>query len=299
VRWSGRGGGRVPERGGTAKKAGGRRKLSDAEKRRRAAARKAQREEAAEQARREALRPLELAAEDERRTLKGAARTSVSGRLYDKIFREWTEGMSIMDLSERHGLSRRRIQEVVDDYKTAGLAAIGVGDTLFSVKQAQQLVLQRSAAVSQYTRLAAEVTEPAMASVKLGYLKQRDAALTAYVELLQELHWLPRHLGTINVQMDALQMAEVMLEVMDQQGVDLDTQRVIVEAIELRVIRRGDRLALAGVGPDLEGVAADMDNGGEVHDDVGPGDSGDSAPGGAGDPGAAAPGAGAGDRAAA
>src|SRR3954469_14969288 len=87
--------------GKPAKKAGGRRKLTDAEKRRRAEARRVARQEAAERERREALSPLELVEEDAQ-AAKGAARTVVSGQLYQTIFREWAEGMSHVDLAERH-----------------------------------------------------------------------------------------------------------------------------------------------------------------------------------------------------
>jgi hypothetical protein len=254
------------QRGKAAAATGGRRKLSAAEKRRRAAERRRLRAEMAETERRAALSASELIAEDEAGQAKGAARTLVNAELYRTVYREWAEGMSYEDLSERHGLSRRRISEVVEDLKGARLVSLGVGDPLFSVKMAQQLVLQRSAAVSQYTRLAAEVTEASMAHVKLGSLKQRDAALSAFVELIQELGWLPRHLGSINVQMDALQMAEVLLEVFDAHSVPMDVQQAVVEAIELRVIKRGDRLALAGVGPEMLGDEVIETNASEVHD---------------------------------
>lgn len=261
----------------------GRRTLTETEKRRRAADRRARRAEQAEMARREELGAAELIAEDDAAKQKGAARTVVNAELYRTIYREWAEGMSYEDLSDRHGLSRRRIAEVVEDLKGSGLRTLGVGDPLFSVKMAEQLVLQRSAAVSQYTRLAAEVTEASMASVKLGYLKQRDVALSAFVDLISDLGWLPRHLGSISGMMDALQMAEVLLDVMEERGVDQVTQEAVVTAIELRVVKRQGRLAVAGVGPDLMGTATDVvseQDEGEVHDEAGPGGEPDALGGG-------------------
>lgn len=261
----------------------GRRTLTETEKRRRAADRRARRAEQAELARREELSAAELIAEDDAKQ-KGAARTIVNAELYRAIYREWAEGMSYEDLSDRHGLGRRRIAEVVEDLKGSGLRTLGVGDPLFSVKMAEQLVLQRSAAVSQYTRLAAEVTEASMASVKLGYLKQRDVALSAFVDLIQELGWLPRHLGSISGMMDALQMAEVLLDVMEERGVDQVTQEAVVTAIELRVVKRQGRLAVAGVGPDLMGTATDvvseLGDEVEVHDEAGAGGEPDALGGG-------------------
>lgn len=215
-----------------------------------------------------AVAPAELVkqGDEAREQLTGAARTVVNAQLYAKVFRQWTEGWAIADLADRHGLSERRVGQIVEDLRGSELARLGVGDTLFSVKFAQRLVLQRSAAVSQYARLADEAPENQPA-VKLGYLRMRDEALTKFTDLVQELGWLPKHLGTINTQMDALQMAEVLLEVMDQQGITLEVQQVIVESIELRVVRRGSSLALAGVGPDLMAAGQDVKpNEDEVHD---------------------------------
>jgi hypothetical protein len=262
--------------------------LTDAQRRKRRrereAARRKAKAEAAENARRAAVPPGELVAQDDAdRELTGAARTLMTAALYRDVFRRWTEGWSATDLADKYDLSERRVEQIISQLRGTELTRLGVGDTLFSVKFAQRLVLQRSAAVGQYARLAEEAPEN-QPQLKLGYLRLRDEALTKFTDLVQELGWLPKHLGTINTQMDALQMAEVLLEQMDAQGISVEVQRVIVEAIELRVVRRGAGLALAGVGPDLEGFAVDTDGEGEVHDGMGPGDSGDGTPGGGGDP---------------
>jgi hypothetical protein len=120
--------------------------------------------------------------------------------------------------------------------------------------------------VSQYARLAEEVPDdPNMLHLRLGFLKQRDAALTAFTELVQELGWLPRNLGTLNVQMDAMQMAEVLVEKLVEHGVGDAIVDDIVQAIELRVARtEAGRLALAPVGPhviDVEEVGDGDDEG--------------------------------------
>jgi hypothetical protein len=233
-------------------------------RRERAAAQRKAKAEEAENARRAALSPAELIAEDEAaEELRGAAKTIVTAELYKAVMRDWTRGMSEGKLSEKHGLSPRRVRQIVDELRGTELTRLGVGDPLFSVKFAQRLVLQRSAAVSQYAELAEDAPE-SQPQVKLGYLRLRDQALDAFTALVQELGWLPRHLGTLNTMMDAMQMAEAMLEVMDREGVAIDVQRAIVEAIELRVVRRGPGLALAGVGPVMDGTAIDVD---EVHDD--------------------------------
>jgi hypothetical protein len=105
--------------------------------------------------------------------------------------------------------------------------------------------------------------------------------LTAFTGLVQELGWLPKHLGTLNTMMDALQMAEVLLDVMEERGVDPAVQEAVVTAIELRVVRREGRLRVAGVGPDLMVAAEDVESvdasEGEVHDDGPAGGGGEGA----------------------
>jgi hypothetical protein len=234
---------------------GARRKtLTEAErKRRRAASRKA-REAAADAERRAGLRASELVAEDEaaeEEKARGAARTIVNGAVYKRMMREWTLGVSYEDLADRYGLSVNRVQTIISDLRESHLTRLGLDDPMFSVKFAQRLVVQRSAAVSQYARLAEEVPDdPNYLHVRLGFLKQRDAALSAFTELVQELGWLPRNLGTLNVQMDAMQMAEVLVEKLVEHGVGDAIVDDIVQAIELRVARtEAGRLALAPVGP--------------------------------------------------
>jgi hypothetical protein len=224
------------------------------------------RAEAAEAERRAGLSAAELVAEDDaqREKAKGAARTIVNGEVYKRIMRQWTLGMSYEDLADLHGLTTHRIEQIVSDLRDSHLTRLGLDDPMFSVKFAQRLVVQRSAAVSQYARLAEEVPDdPNMLHLRLGFLKQRDAALSAFTELVQELGWLPRNLGTLNVQMDAMQMAEVLVEKLVEHGVGDAIVDDIVQAIELRVARTdAGRLALAPVGPhviDVEEVRDDAD----------------------------------------
>ena len=91
-----------------------------------------------------------VAEEDQAReaALTGPAKTVVTAAMYRQVFQRWTQGWSIADLAEEHNLSQRRVSEIVEGLRGTELTRLGVGDTLFSVKFAQRLVLQRSAAAS-------------------------------------------------------------------------------------------------------------------------------------------------------
>jgi hypothetical protein len=218
-------------------------KLTAAEKRKRAAAR---RKAAAEAKRIAELSPLELVQEEEAtRRKSGPEQTIERAQTYKAIMRDYARGLNYAALSAKHGLSESRIGEVVEALRGSELSRLGLDDPLFGVKFAQDLVQRRAAAISEYTELADNCTTAGQEHIRLGFLKQRDAAVQSFTELVQELGWLPRHLGTLNVQMDAIAMAEAMLDTMDALGVEEDVQRAIVEAIELRVVRRSGRLQLA------------------------------------------------------
>jgi hypothetical protein len=227
------------------------------QKRERAAER---RKAKAEEARIEALSPAELVEEADRK-LTGPAQTIERAEVYKGIMRDWARGYSYAALSEIHGLSERRCMEVVESLRGTRLTRLGLNDPLFGVKFAQDLVIQKSAAVAEYALLADDCAKPGQEHIRLGYLKQRDAALESFTTLVQELGWLPKHLGTLNVQMDAVQMAEAMLDTMDELGVEEDVQRAIVEAIELRVVKRSGRLELAPSAV-LEGSYEEVHDGG-------------------------------------
>ena len=235
-----------------------------AEKRKRAAER---RKAATEAKRVAALSPAELVAEEEtQREKSGPEQTIERAQTYKAIMRDYARGYSYPALSERHSVSERRAREVVEALRGSELSRLGLDDPLFGVKFAQDLVMRRAASISEYTELADACTTKGQEHIRLGFLKQRDAAVSAFTELVQELGWLPRHLGTLNVQMDALQMAEALLDVMDAHDVPEHVQRAAVEAIELRVVKRGDRLALASGGV-LEGTYEEVDDDGDGGED--------------------------------
>jgi hypothetical protein len=259
--------GAAKQRGGSASKAGAATKrktksnaMPAAEKRKRAAARRKVKAEAARIA---AMSPAELVAEEEAQQAKsGPEQTIERAQTYRAIMRDYARGLSYPALSAKHNLSARRCQEVVEALRGSELSRLGLDDPLFGVKFAQDLVVRRAAAISEYTELADGCTTKGLEHIRLGFLKQRDAAVQAFTELVQELGWLPRHLGTLNVQMDAIQMAEAMLDTMDALGVEEDVQRAIVEAIELRVVRRSGRLQLAP-STVLEGHEVEVHDGGD------------------------------------
>lgn len=182
--------------------------------------------------------------------LTGPAKTVENGALYLAIYKDWARGLTFDALSAKHTLSPRRCQEVVESLKGRRIQRLGLANPLYGSQLARELILRYTASVSEYAELATGVTEPSMAHVKLGYLKRRDEAMDKFKDLMQELGYLPRNLGTLHVQEDFIGLMETLLDGMDELGVPVDVQRQLVERVELRVVQQRDgRLGLAAGDP--------------------------------------------------
>lgn len=233
------------------------RKLTAAEKRKRAAER---RKAKAEQARLARMTPSELVAEEEadRERRNPIENTLERARTYRELMRDWARGYDYASLGRKYELGDRRVREIVESLRGSHLSRLGLDDPMFGVKFGQDLVARKAAAVAEYTELADACTGPNQEHIRLGYLKQRDAAVDRFTELVQEMGWLPKHLGTLNVQMDALAMAEVLVDKLVEHGIADAIVEDIVAAIELRIVRRQGQLALAPAGPGVEIVDAEV-----------------------------------------
>lgn len=182
--------------------------------------------------------------------LSGAAKTVETAELYMDLFSSWLRGMTPDALSAKHGLSIRRINEVIASLRQHRLTTTALNNPLYGSQLARDLVLRHQARVSEYAELADKVTDEKLMHVKLGFLKRRDESLDEFRDLMQELGYLPKHLGTLRVQEDFMGMVDELLEGMQELGVDEQVQRALVERVELRVQRQRDgRLRLAEGSP--------------------------------------------------
>lgn len=223
------------------------RKMTAKQRRESAAAARKRRSEAAAAKREQAALQADPAAAIVAWEAKGAAKTVENAEMYKSLMRDWARGYDLAGLAEKYLITTARVSQIVESLKGTHLTRLGVGDPMFGVKFAQDLIARHAAAVSEYTKLADDAPESQI-GVKLGALKRRDEALDRFTNLVQELGWLPRHLGTLNVQMDALAMAEVLVEKLTEHGIADAIVDDIVGAIELRVSRQGGQLALAPAG---------------------------------------------------
>lgn len=193
-----------------------------------------------------------------------AAATIRKAQSYRRVYEDWLDGMDWIGLAHKHRFSERRCQQIVEELRATSIELLPLADPMGPMKFAQDLILRHSRAISQYAVLAKTAERQQNYSVMLGALKQRDAQLERFTALMQELNWLPKHLGTLSFQMDAVQMAEVMLDVMDAKGVPHEVQAAIVEAIELRVTNKDGRMQLAAGGVaefDAPGTAEEVPDG--------------------------------------
>jgi hypothetical protein len=185
----------------------------------------------------------------------GAGRTVKQAATYAKVWADWAQGMDWATIAARNKLGERRCEQIVDEMRASRIAGLRIKDPLGALRIAEDLLLQRQAAVSQYAVEAAN-TPDAERAVRLGFLKRRDEALGSLIQLLQELDVLPKHLGTLRVQEDFLTLVDALLDKMDELGLALDVQRALVEAVELRVASGADgRLRIAAGSADAEATA--------------------------------------------
>jgi hypothetical protein len=194
---------------------------------------------------------------------KGAARTVENAKLYQEVMRDWTRGYTFDGLAAKHKLSAERCRQIVDDLKGSRLMRLGVTDPLFGARVVNDLLLRHSAAVGEYAQLA-DATPRNQPGVKLAALKQRDQALREFTDLMQELGYLPRHLGQLTALSDLIGMAEAAIDVLEQHKVPEAVIRALIEAMELRVRRqRGGGLALDMSGPHetVNGTAEEVRDG--------------------------------------
>lgn len=238
-------------------RAGGRRKRDpEAERRRRdaiEARRLAAEAKALARTAEEEAEALERARTGE---LTGAAGTVQRAEMYMQMFVDWGSGMDLPTIAKRHGIGLRRAETVISELRSQRLNAMRLGDPLVGLRIAQDLVMRWSSAISEYAKLAAETDHD---GVRLGALRRRDEALESFTQLLQELGYLPRHLGTLSVQSDFLALIDTLLDKMDEMGVDHDVQRALVESVELRAVQQpgSSRLALGLDDDVIEGRLSD------------------------------------------
>lgn len=178
---------------------------------------------------------LELARDGLAEATTPAARTVENATLYLSIYADWGRGYSYDALSAEHGLGVRRCKQIVHELRGVRLSALAVHDPLFGLRTAEDLVLHWSTAISEYAKLSKSKNE----GIALGAMRDRDRAMTQFTSLMQELGLLPKHLGTLRFQRDAIELADTLITVMEERGVSQDVIAAVVESIDMQV--RGDR----------------------------------------------------------
>lgn len=223
-------------------------KQGSANRKTEAAKRKARREQLAEEKR--LAGEMDLA----KQGLTGAARTIENARLYVELYTDWAFGMSYMMLAEKHKLGVRRCEQIVQAMRGTGLADIQMDDPLFGLREAQDLLILRKTAISEYAKLARETQNE---NIRLGAMRDRDRAAGEYLSMLQELGIVPKHLGILSQQTDFLALVDALLDGMEEEGIPVDVQRRMVERVELRsVVSQGRVQVQLGAGEVVDAEAA-------------------------------------------
>jgi hypothetical protein len=167
----------------------------------------------------------------------GAAGTVETAEQYRAIYADWVRGWSWHALAEKHELSERRCQEVIEDLRRSNVDVLGMRDQRLGLRFAEDLVLRRSEAISQAAQLAQEAHERGNLPVMLGALRLRDDAIGRLTDLLQALRYLPPNLAGLAWEWDVIAMAETAIAVLADGNVSEEVQERFVRALDLRTSR--------------------------------------------------------------
>lgn len=190
----------------------------------------------------------------------GAVITLERASTYLEVFKDWCKGLTGEALASKHGLGIRRCEQIVAELRDARVQALQINDPLFGLRLAHDLLIHYRAAISEYAQLAESAGT--QASVKIAALRERDRAQEAFKLLAQELGLVPKHLGTLRVQEDFLALVDALLDQMDEEGLALDVQRRMIEAVEMRATTGGDgKLRIAASSGDVDGSAEEVQTG--------------------------------------
>ncbi|HTE60659.1 MAG TPA: hypothetical protein VK631_09945 [Solirubrobacteraceae bacterium] len=154
------------------------------------------------------------------------------------VWLDWLDGLQMPAIAAREKLSVPTVERIVAAYRSAGARVRpGIAEQLL---MAHDLVEKHARLIERFELLACDPSAQKQPQVVLAALKAKSDALERWKNLVQELGWLPKNLGTLKFQMDAVSMADALIDVMDERGVPEDVQREMIEAIEMRVSRRED-----------------------------------------------------------
>lgn len=171
-----------------------------------------------------------------RRAAEGGTPAAVAtvkrGDQYKAIYAQWRRGRDITSLASEHGLSERRVSEILDELRAGEIEVLRLDDPWRGHRFADELLMRRIAVINDAADMQERARASGNASVELGALKLRVRALTELTILLQETGRLPR-LSSLDYIADGAKLVETVFRVFREHGVASEVSAAIAEAIRL------------------------------------------------------------------
>jgi hypothetical protein len=136
-------------------------------------------------------------------------------------------GLGWEEIASRFKISSRQARRIVAEYRECQPRLHEV-DPIETIEEAFQ---QYDAAISDLAILSEKTTH---SGVKLGAIKGRLDALRAKLDLMAAVGVLPRNLGRLQVEFDARQVAQSILQIFSTFAVPIEAQEAVIRAIESR-----------------------------------------------------------------
>lgn len=136
-------------------------------------------------------------------------------------------GVAVAQIARTYHITPRRVRQIMKEWRATN-PRLRFADPLDIVDE----MLEQYAGAAEELALISATTSPQNAAVRVGSIKARMDVLRQQTELLQEVGVLPKNLGKLQVEMDVRFVAETIVKVMEEEGVDPRIQRRLIEAIE-------------------------------------------------------------------
>jgi hypothetical protein len=145
-----------------------------------------------------------------------AATTVKRAELYKDLYAESLKGRDPQSLAEEHGLSPRRVSEILDELRAARIDLLKLDDPWRSHKF-EELLVWRLGVINDAAVMQAQAEAAGNPSAALGALKLRVRGLTELSELLAETGLLSK-LSRLRAEADAGHLVDTIFRVFALRG---------------------------------------------------------------------------------
>jgi hypothetical protein len=168
-----------------------------------------------------------------------AADTVKRGKQYEAIFNEWREGIDCTTLAQRHGITSRRVRQIVDEMRAGSAEVVDMTNPMVGLQYVDGLIVQLDRAVTNAALILEGAMEEKNWAVSVGAHRRLAESRRELLELKQLRGIVPKNLALIEEQWSLVRLVQRILAVMERHGFSDEVRLEIAEAG--RLATRTDR----------------------------------------------------------